>query len=58
MKKIRDNLISAREKLKEYYFSNNRFSKGEYVTYINPKYFYDLKITSKVVLLQVLRVIC
>ena len=42
--KNKEHLISAREKLKEYYFSNNNFSKGEYVTYINPKYFYDLRI--------------
>ena len=42
--KNKENLISAREKLKEYYYSNNNFSKGEYVTYINPKYFYDLRI--------------
>ena len=42
--KNKDNLVSAREKLKEYYYSNNNFSKGEYVTYINPKYFYDLRI--------------
>ena len=40
----RENLISAREKLKEYYYSNNNFTKGEYVTYINPKYFYDLRL--------------
>tara|TARA_B100000963_G_C22270498_1_gene512551 strand:- start:9 stop:425 length:417 start_codon:yes stop_codon:yes gene_type:complete len=40
----KENLISAREKLKEYYYSNNNFSKGEYVTYINPKYFYDLRL--------------
>tara|TARA_B100000123_G_C25584476_1_gene364191 strand:+ start:132 stop:548 length:417 start_codon:yes stop_codon:yes gene_type:complete len=42
--KNKENLVSAREKLKEYYYSNNNFSKGEYVTYINPKYFYDLRI--------------
>ena len=42
--KNKENLIDSREKLKEYYFSNNNFSKGEYITYINSKYFYDLKI--------------
>ena len=42
--KNKQNLIESREKLKEYYYSNNNFSKGEYVTYINPKYFYDLRI--------------
>ena len=42
--KNKENLVSAREKLKEYYFSNNNFSKGEYITYINPKYFYDLRL--------------
>ena len=40
----KENLVLAREKLKEYYYSNNNFIKGEYVTYINPKYFYDLRI--------------
>ena len=34
--KNKENLVSAREKLKEYYCPNNNFSKGEYVTYINP----------------------
>lgn len=42
--KNKENLVDSREKLKEYYFSNNNFSKGEYITYINSKYFYDLKI--------------
>lgn len=42
--KNKENLINSRERLKEYYFSNNNITKGEYVTYINPKYFYDLKI--------------
>tara|TARA_B100000767_G_scaffold273933_1_gene305475 strand:+ start:125 stop:541 length:417 start_codon:yes stop_codon:yes gene_type:complete len=40
----KDNLIKSRERLKEYYFSNNNLSKGEYITYINPKFFYDLRI--------------
>ena len=39
-----ENLINSREKLKDYYFSGNNFSPGEYVKYINTKYFYDLKI--------------
>lgn len=42
--KNKENLVDSRKKLKEYYFSNNNFSKGEYITYINSKYFYDLKI--------------
>ena len=42
--KNKENLADSRQKLKEYYFSNNNFSKGEYITYINSKYFYDLKI--------------
>ena len=40
----KENLINSRKKLKDYYFSNNNFSPGEYVKYINTKYFYDLKI--------------
>lgn len=40
----KENLVKSREKLKDYYFSNNNFSPGEYVKYINTKYFYDLKI--------------
>ena len=42
--KNKENLIKSRERLKDYYYSNNNISKGEYVTYINPKYFYDLRI--------------
>jgi len=42
--KNKENLINSREKLKDYYYSNNNFSSGEYVKYINTKYFYDLKI--------------
>lgn len=40
----RDNLVYSRERLKSYYYSNNNFSKGEFITYINQKYFYDLRI--------------
>ena len=42
--KNKENLVNTREKLKEYYYSNNKFNPGEYVTYINSKYFYDLRI--------------
>ena len=40
----KENLINSRKKLKDYYYSNNNFTPGEYVKYINTKYFYDLKI--------------
>lgn len=40
----KENLINSRKKLKDYYYSNNNFTLGEYVKYINTKYFYDLKI--------------
>ena len=40
----KENLKNSREKLKDYYYSCNNFSPGEYVKYINTKYFYDLKI--------------
>ena len=40
----KENLIKSKERLKDYYFSNNNLSSGEYVTYINPKFFYDLRI--------------
>ena len=33
--KNKHNLVESLRKLKEYYYSNNNFSKGEYVTYIN-----------------------
>jgi hypothetical protein len=40
----KENLKNSREKLVDYYYSCNNFSLGEYVKYINTKYFYDLKI--------------
>ena len=42
--KNEENLVKSRARLQDYYFSNNNFSKGDYVTYINGKYFYDLRI--------------
>lgn len=42
--KNKENLKNSREKLKDYYYSCNNFTTGEYVKYINTKYFYDLKI--------------
>jgi hypothetical protein len=42
--KNKDNLVNSRDKLKDYYYSCNQFAKGEYVKYINTKYFYDLRI--------------
>ena len=42
--KNEENLVKSRARLQDYYFSNNKFSKGDYVTYINGKYFYDLRI--------------
>ncbi len=42
--KNKENLKNSRNKLQDYYYSSNTFTPGEYVKYINTKYFYDLKI--------------
>ena len=42
--KNKENLKNSRNKLQDYYYSSNTFTPGEYVKYIDTKYFYDLKI--------------